>query len=69
MAVREWRQLLERQSCAGINARPGLRVRHAHVTAADEVVTYGSQTYRIVGRPDNVANQSVLVAVGLELIT
>ena len=38
-------------------------------TAADEVVTYGSQTYRIVGRPDNVANQSVLVAVGLELIT
>ena len=38
-------------------------------TATDEIVTYDDQTYRIVGQPDNIANQSVLVSVGLELIT
>ena len=38
-------------------------------TSTDTVITYGGNAYNVVGRPDNVANQDVLVSVGLELIT
>lgn len=36
--------------------------------ATDTIVIYGGDTYDIKGRSDNVANQSVITAVGLELI-
>jgi len=38
-------------------------------TSTDTVITYGGNAYNVVGRPDNVANMSQLVTVGLELIT
>ena len=38
-------------------------------TSTDTVVTYDSNAYNVVGRPDDVGNQEQLVVVGLELIT
>ena len=38
-------------------------------TDADQEVIYDSVTYRVTGKPDNVANRNQLVVVGLELIT
>ncbi len=38
-------------------------------TSTDTVIVYAGDTYGVVGRPDNVANQSELTVVSLDLIT
>lgn len=38
-------------------------------TSTDSIITYGDNTYSVVGRPDNVANLDQLTVVGLELKT
>ncbi len=38
-------------------------------TSTDSVIVFAGDTYNLVGRPDNVANQDEITVVGLELIT
>ena len=38
-------------------------------TTDDREVIYNGDTYKITGRPDNVANRNELVIVGLEFLT